>query len=530
MFSEYNTIIKDLRNIDIKFGLVYPNIYSVGMSSYSLRFIYSYLNSYENIACERIFLPSKVKYPASEDYQSIDITRSIENRLVPKDFDILGFSIQFENDFKNILWILDKANIPLSNKERYSITKDRDIYYPLIIGGGPVATSNPFPLASIFDLFFIGDAEPNLKSFLEYFMKYKFNNLEIDDLFEYLTTVKGLYIPSLKNHTNRITINNLDESPIPIYQLMTKSENRDISFQDTFFIEVNRGCPYKCKFCISSFHNQPFRNRSYQNIKKTLDKVFQELEIEKVSLIGSCISGHPKFLEICEYILKNGKELSIPSIRIDHITPKIINILEKGNIKTITIAPETGSEELRFDLGKRISNKMLINILNEIRNSKIKNVKMYFLIGLPNENDIHIEDTIGLIKKLDNLGFKKDSIKININPLIPKLNTPYEKKVDFYFEKNLKILKDRFEEVKDELKSLFSVKIKFQNIDNLVKNARLQTILSLGDERIGNLLINYYKNGSNFGALRRAENNMNFTINDYLLEIKNCYSPWNYLD
>ena len=153
-----NIIVKDWRNIDISFGLIYPNLYRIGMSSYTIRLLYYLINSNENIACERIFLPEKkIKFPASKDYSPKDILRSHENKILPEDFDILGFSIHYENDVKNILWILDKAEIPLTFEERQKSILENEVRYPLIIGGGPVVKSNPIPLSKIFDLFFVVD-------------------------------------------------------------------------------------------------------------------------------------------------------------------------------------------------------------------------------------------------------------------------------------------------------------------------------------------------------------------------------------
>ena len=168
-----NEIIKDWGKIDISFGLIYPNIYKIGMSSYSIRLLYNMINEYERIACERIFLPEKIKFPASQDYSSINNIRSIENKILPGDFDILGFSMHFENDFRNILWILEKAGIPLSSNERLESSVQENKHYPLIIGGGPVATSNPLPLCKFFYLFFFGDAEPNLVTFFIFFISYQ---------------------------------------------------------------------------------------------------------------------------------------------------------------------------------------------------------------------------------------------------------------------------------------------------------------------------------------------------------------------
>ena len=158
-----NVIIKDWRDIDLSFGLVYPNTYKIGMSSYSIRLLYFLINSYDNVVCERIFLPDNVTFPASKDYSSENTLRSIENKVHPKEFDILGFSFQFENDFKNILWILEKAGIPLTHAERKNELIKRNVNYPIIIGGGPVITSNPMPLSKIFDFCFIGDVEMKLE-------------------------------------------------------------------------------------------------------------------------------------------------------------------------------------------------------------------------------------------------------------------------------------------------------------------------------------------------------------------------------
>ncbi len=147
---EENIIIKDWANINISFGLIYPNIYEIGMSSYAIRLLYSILNSNRDVACERIFLPMKIRYPASKDLSSKDIIRSIENKMLPEHFDILGFSVQYENDFKNILWILDKAGIPLIHDERKKKNMNGEPDYPIIIGGGAVITSNPLPLSNYF--------------------------------------------------------------------------------------------------------------------------------------------------------------------------------------------------------------------------------------------------------------------------------------------------------------------------------------------------------------------------------------------
>ncbi|MFX1442550.1 MAG: B12-binding domain-containing radical SAM protein [Promethearchaeota archaeon] len=521
-----NAIIKDWRNIDLSFGLIYPNVYQIGMSSYSLRLIYFIINSYNNFVCERIFLPDKIRYPASEDYSSENQLRSIENKVDPKDFDILGFSIQFENDFKNILWILEKAEIPIERKKRQEFSNNGNKLFPLIIGGGPVATSNPIPFSRFFDLFFIGDSEPNLEEVLKILLNHKNNGLSYHQFLNSIKHIEGIYIPSLNNKVKRSVLSDLDKSPIPNIQLISETSKEKKIFEQNFFIEVNRGCPYICKFCISSFHNSPFRNRSFKNITQSIENGLKYSMINKISLIGSCVSAHPKFLEICEFILKKGMKFSIPSIRIDHLNEDILKLLELNKTQTITIAPETGTENLRFALGKRISNEKIYTTVDLIRKSSIRNIKFYFLIGLPNETEEDIEILIKTLNEFSNMGFEKGALKVNINILIPKLNTPYETQIEHLTDEKINNLKFSYQRIERKLKHNPAIKLKFQKFNDLIKQARLQALISLGNMEVSSLLTNYYLEGANFGALRKAERQWDSTINDYFKNIINGYIPW----
>ena len=525
MFEE-NLIIKDWRKIDLSFGLIYPNIYQLGMSSYSIRLLYFMINSNPNYVCERFFLPENIKYPASDDNSSINRIRSIETKLLPTDFDILGFSVHYENNFKNILWMLEKAQIPLESEKRLYNLSRKSEPYPLVIGGGPAITSNPLPMSKVFDLFFIGDAEPNLKFFFDEFLDFKSKNYPIEDFFTIVSKIEGIYIPSIDNPTNRAVLENLNQSPTPAYQLLSKSDNIKKIFEENYFVEINRGCPFRCKFCLSSFHNYPFRNKSFEEIITSIKNGLKYSNFEKFSLIGSCVSSHPRFSEICEFILNSGKKFSIPSIRIEHITPHIIQILERSGIKTITIAPEAGNDSLRHELNKKISNVSILNTIEKIRKSKIRNVKFYFLIGLPGETDDDILGIVALLKSIEKLGFTGNQLKVNINPFIPKLNTPYENKCHYYLSENLNILLQRFKTLEEELKSLSSIKFKFKHTKRTINAAKLQTLISLGDSSISELLLQYYANGATMGALRRVEKELGFSFDDYFRKIQDGYKPW----
>jgi len=470
--------------------------------------------------CERFFLPENVKYPASDDDSPISRIRSIETKFLPTDFDILGFSVHYENNFKNILWMLEKAQIPLESEKRLNNLTRKSEPYPLVIGGGPL------PLSKVFDLFFIGDAEPNLKFFFDEFLDFKSKNYPIEDFFNNVSKIEGIYIPNIDNPANRAVLEDLNQSPTPTYQLVSKSDKIKKIFEENYFVEINRGCPFRCKFCLSSFHNYPFRNKTFEEIITAIKYGLKYSNFEKFSLIGSCVSSHPRFSEICEFILNSNKRFSLPSIRIEHITPKIIQILERSNIKTITIAPETGNDSLRYDLNKRFSNDSILNAIEMIRKSKIRNIKFYFLIGLPGETDDDILGIVTLLESIEKLGFTGNQLKVNINPFIPKLNTPYENKCHFYLSENLNVLLQRFKTLERELKRLSSIKIKFKHTKRTINAARLQTLISLGDSYISELLLKYYANGATMGALRRVEKELGFSIDDYFHKIQGGYKPW----
>ena len=164
--------------------------------------------------------------------------------------------------------------------------------------------------------------------------------------------------------------------------------------------------------------------------------------------------------------------------------------------------------------------------MTQIKDSQIKNIKFYFLIGLPNEEEKDIEEIINLLKLIDKLGFTKNSLRVNINPFIPKLNTPYEKEITFYLDENLPKLTKKYKKLEQELKNIISLKLRFKNFKSIIKNARLQTMISMGNKQVSDILLEYYYKGATFSALQKAEKEFNFSLNDYLLKIKEFYSPW----
>jgi len=537
LIEEQNIIKKDWRKIKLSFALVYPNIYRLGMSSYAIHLLYSLLNSRDDTVCERYFLPENIKYPASQD-NTVKIGRifSMENQIALKEFDVLGFSIQFENDYKNLLWIIEAAGIPLRTMDRIKISQDQGQIYPLVIAGGPCATSNAMVLSEYVDLFFIGDVEPSINEFLDLATesKEKFSNLNHN--LELFQKIHNIFIPSKKNECKRAVLKSLDESTTPIPQIRAifndpilkvkkGKKEKGLAFGDTFLLEINRGCPFSCKFCISCHHNSPFRNRTFENIIKTINHATELQEIRKIAFIGSSVTSHPKFKEICKFLNKRKINFMIPSIRIDTITSELLQILEQGDIRTLTIAPETGYENLRYAIGKKISNEQIINAVKIIKDSNIRNIKFYFLVGLPGEWDDDVNAIVDLMIDISNLGFEKNSLKVNINPFIPKLNTPFQIYVDYFSKLNIKDLKNKLERIKNRLYKLPPIKLKIKNIKRIINEALIQTIFSVGDEKVSKLLYDYYYEGATLSALKKAAKKVSFSFDTYFEKIKEGFKP-----
>jgi radical SAM superfamily enzyme YgiQ (UPF0313 family) len=521
-----NLIIKNWKKIAVSFALLYPNQLELMLSSYTIRLLYEFLNADSEVACELFYLPKGLRYPASRDLLNRNDIRSLENHILPVDFDVIGISLHSEEDIKNIFWFLDKSSIPIERSQRHSFSKESGKIFPFIIAGGPVITSNPLALSNCVDAFFIGDSEPNLIRFIEVFKAFKLKQLTPQQFFEELRHIEGIYLPEINNITKRVYLSELDQSKIPIKQLNAIATQRQKAFENNFFIEVNRGCPFSCNFCISSYHNRPFRNRSYEAIVDAINEACFHSEFQKISLIGSCVSSHPNFPEICKCIIAKKKQISIPSIRIEHVTDEVIAILEKGDVKTITLAPETGSEELRYTLGKKITNDLFFEIMTKIEHSKIRNVKLYFLIGLPEESEGDIEELISIVHELGQLGFDKKALRINVNPFVPKLNTPYEFETNFYQQANIPILIKRFELIQKELKNVSSIKLKIKNPKEIMRKARIQALISLADSSISEFLLKYYYNGANFNSLKKVEELEDLSIDEYLEKVKQGYKAW----
>ena len=514
--------------------LIYPNTYHVGMSNLGFQTVYQSLNSEDDIVCERAFLPD------SEDFREYHNTQtplfSLESQKPLSDFDILAFSISFENDFLNILTILDLAHIPIESKLRKEV-------YPLVIAGGVAVFLNPEPLSEFFDLFVLGESEEVIKEFLEVYHSAcsEKGKREKDDFLKKVGGIEGIYVPRFYHVTyaddGKIGAMN-PETGFPrrvkrrwikeIDRFPTRSIlfTRETEFKGMALVEVNRGCPRGCRFCAACFVYYPFRNRSL-SLLETLSEEGLTEEC-RIGLTGTAVSDYPDLLPLCQSILSQQGRISLSSLRVDAVTPPLIQCLREGEDRTVAIAPEAGSERLRKMLRKGYTDEEVLNAIDTLVKNGLYQIKCYFLIGLPSETDEDVKAIPLLAKKirhqiLSNRKNKKDRWKLvlSVNPFIPKPATPFQ----WAPLEEVVELKRKLKVIRRELKGEKGIEM----IHDLPKWAYIQALLSRGDRRVGKILIATHHYGGNWGqALRETSINPGFYV--YRKRDLDEIFPWDFID
>ncbi len=404
---EKGTIIKDWGG-RTPIALIYPNSYYLGMSNLGIHAIYSLLNSYGKVVCERAFWEK-------ENRDSQMPALSLESQRPLSDFAVLAFSVTYELDYFNVAQILKASGIPL-------YAADRDERHPVVIAGGPCITVNPMPLSPFFDCLCIGEAEPILPPLIA--------TLEEgiggkrDELLEALDSLDGVYVPLVHSGAPvaRQRATNLDDFPVHSAILTPDTELGKL-----YLIEIERGCNWNCRFCLTSQAFCPIRFRS---VNKLVAQAKLALKFRKrLGLVGPDVSSHPQIEELVTRLNRMGAELSVSSLRIKPLSPVVLREMAKGGAKTITLAPEAGSQRLRQIIRKGISEKDILESMDKVAKEGIKQLKLYFMIGLPSETDEDIEEIINLALRCKNILDRQQSgcrITLSIAPFVPKAGTPFQ--------------------------------------------------------------------------------------------------------
>ena len=468
-----------------KVAIVYPNTYFVGMSNLGLHIIYEEINLRNDSVCERIFLPEK------KELEAYDKTKtplmSVETQRPMHQFDVVAFDVTFEMDYFHIPLMLRHGRVPIMGK-------DRTEFDPIVIAGGPCATFNPEPFADFIDAFIIGEGEGIVSRVLDIIRDGKMEGLDRHAILRQLANVSGVYVPSLY-----VPIYSEDGSfkgydiaegvPKTIkrhFEILTSGGETVVAtnyteFGAMYIIEVARGCGRHCRFCMAGYCFRVPRVRPLDILKEGVDRA--EKLGKKVGLMGAAISDYPEVDELVTYIRSKDMRYSCASLRADSLTQAVVDGLADSGQKTITIAPETGSERLRRVINKGISEEHLQNAATLSAKSGIQHMRLYIMIGLPTETDEDIEAIVGLAERtqahMAEVGCK-GRLTLSINPFIPKPFTPFQ----WMAMDNQKTVEKKLQYIKKALQ-------KNRRIEVLVespKEAYIQGILARGDRRLGAVL------------------------------------------
>ncbi len=531
LHAETGTRFKAARG-KISVVLIYPNTYYVGMSNLGFQSIYGFLNDYEDIFCERAFLPEP---DVLTRYVSTGTPLcSYESRTAVSEFDIVAFSVSFENDYLNILRILDIARIPLKAEERKTCT-------PLVILGGAVTTINPEPLAMFFDLCIIGDGEDVFADMLQTYRD-AVGSQSKRTLLARLAHTPGVYVPSLYDivyhHSGRVKRIHANApapetvTPRPILDLdrhpaYSRILTDSTEFGQMFLLQVNRGCCYSCRFCHTGYTQKPLRHLSRETALHLVRQGVQKRQ--KIGLVGAAIAEYPHLHALCDAILSQGGTISASSLRISTLShsPSLLEAVLRSGQKTVTLAPEAGTERLRNMLRKPLPDSLLYDMVDRLSQELVLNLKLYFLVGVPTETEEDLDGIIEMCRQCRQHMLKPaqkrgrmGTITVSVNPFVPKPFTPLQ----WCAMETETQIKRKLQRIKRGLARIGNIEV----IHESPKGAVWQGILARGDRRLGQVLqLAYLYQGNWKKALRELSYSPQFFVH----RCRECEEtfPWRHL-
>jgi len=515
----------------IRVALAFPNSYYVGMSSLGFQAVYRLFNDIDGVVCERVFLPPRPELASALDRPGALVTVESGSRV--RDFDVLAFSVSFEEDYLNVVRLLRLAGLPVYAAER-------DSRHPLVVLGGAVTFLNPEPLAPLADVVAVGEGEALVPALIRHLS----GTGGREALVRGLASERGFYVPALVNVRYRAdgTIEGFEpasgsSASVPVRKAVLPA-SADIDPPSTaiftpatelgsrLLVEAVRGCARLCRFCWAGYNYLPVRAFPADRILAIARAA--RPHTSRIGLVSIALCDHPELERLLAGLVSMGYSISPASLRLDDLTPEVLRLLRKSGERTITIAPETGSDRLRRVVNKGFTNDEIIERADLIFASGIENLKLYFMIGLPTETDddlVAIRDLALQLKdrmlaharRRGRLG----RITASVNPLVPKPGTAYQW---------LPMLPP--DAIERKVKRLRSLTARMSNVFFTIKSGRhafYQALLSLGDRRVAPVIVAAERNG---GRFRDAVSEAGVDASFYVSRDRSADAalPWDIID
>lgn len=510
--GEWNMVVKNPRDVDVRFAFCFPDVYEVGMSHLGMKILYHILNKRSDTYCERVFAPWVDMEKIMRD-EGIPLF-ALETKESVNEFDIVGFTLQYEMSYTNVLNMLDLAGIP-------KLSAERNKTHPFVIAGGPCAC-NPEPLADFIDFFAIGEGEEVILEIIDAYKEWKAAGRDRSEFLKKAAEIPGIYVPSLYNisYKEDNTILKIEPVNAGIPEKVRKRIIKDMDMadfpeniivpfigtvHDRIMLEMFRGCIRGCRFCQAGFIYRPVREKTPEVLLNQAKGAIEKTGYEEISLVSLSTSDYSCLTNFTQELLKLTEErkinLSLPSLRIDNFTIDLMEKAQKVRKSGLTFAPEAGTQRLRDVINKGITQNDITSSVKIAFEGGWNNVKLYFMMGLPTETEEDIEGIANLAKEVVDVYYntprkkRAKGLKVTVSAacLVPKPFTPFQ----WFGQDTVEEFHNKQMLLKDKLRKA-SRSIIYNWHDARV--SLLEAVFARGDRRVGKVLLRAWQNGCRFDA------------------------------